>query len=152
MRVRQFCPWQPGGERRLLCPWDFPGKNTGVGCHFFLQRGSSWPGDWTEVSCSRKWILSHWATTKGCFWSPFPPGKQTLAPENCQPAPSLPQELCSLFSGTMVDQHPFLRGPLPTSPEIFFYNKVHLCVLQGAWGRWLLGLFLYNWPLALLKE
>ena len=20
---------------RLLCPWDFPGKNTGVGCHFF---------------------------------------------------------------------------------------------------------------------
>ena len=19
----------------LLCPWDFPGKNTGVGCHFF---------------------------------------------------------------------------------------------------------------------
>ena len=22
---------------RLLCPWDSPGKNTGVGCHFFLQ-------------------------------------------------------------------------------------------------------------------
>ena len=22
---------------RLLCPWDFPGKNTGVGCHFLLQ-------------------------------------------------------------------------------------------------------------------
>ena len=22
---------------RLLCLWDFPGKNTGVGCHFFLQ-------------------------------------------------------------------------------------------------------------------
>ena len=22
---------------RLLCPWDFPGKNTGVGCHAFLQ-------------------------------------------------------------------------------------------------------------------
>ena len=22
---------------RLLCPWDFPGKNTGVGCHFPLQ-------------------------------------------------------------------------------------------------------------------
>ena len=29
-------PWtvQP---TRLLCPWDFPGKNTGVGCHFLLQ-------------------------------------------------------------------------------------------------------------------
>ena len=22
---------------RLLCPWDFPGKNTEVGCHFLLQ-------------------------------------------------------------------------------------------------------------------
>ena len=22
---------------RLLCPWDFPGKHTGVGCHFLLQ-------------------------------------------------------------------------------------------------------------------
>ena len=23
---------------RLLCSWDLPGKNTGVGCHFLLQR------------------------------------------------------------------------------------------------------------------
>ena len=23
---------------RLLCPWDFPGKNTGVGCHFLLHQ------------------------------------------------------------------------------------------------------------------
>ena len=31
---------QPHGMQpaRLLYPWDFPGKNTGVGCHFFLQR------------------------------------------------------------------------------------------------------------------
>ena len=26
--------WQP---TRLLCPWDSPGKNTGVGCHFLPQ-------------------------------------------------------------------------------------------------------------------
>ena len=26
--------WQP---TRLPCPWDSPGKNAGVGCHFFLQ-------------------------------------------------------------------------------------------------------------------
>ena len=35
---------------RVLCPWNFPGKNTGVGCHFLLQgifstQGSNW------VSC-----------------------------------------------------------------------------------------------------
>ena len=26
--------WKP---TRLPCPWDSPGKNTGVGCHFLLQ-------------------------------------------------------------------------------------------------------------------
>src|SRR5574339_305353 len=31
---------QPYGPQpsRILCPWDSPGKNTGVGCHFLLQR------------------------------------------------------------------------------------------------------------------
>ena len=30
---------QPHGLKptRLLCPWDPPGKNSGVGCHFLLQ-------------------------------------------------------------------------------------------------------------------
>ena len=39
---------------RLLCPWDFPGKNTGVGCHFLLQ-----PRDRTCISCIGRWILYH---------------------------------------------------------------------------------------------
>ena len=43
---------------RLLCPWDFPGKNTGVGCHSF-SRGSSWPRDWTLVSCIGRQVLYH---------------------------------------------------------------------------------------------
>ena len=29
---------------RLLCPWDSPGKSTGVGCHFFLQGTFPTPG------------------------------------------------------------------------------------------------------------
>ena len=29
---------------RLLCPWDFPGKNTGVGCHFLFQGIFPTPG------------------------------------------------------------------------------------------------------------
>ena len=36
----QSCPalWLCGlWPARLLCPWDSPGKNTGVGCHFLLQ-------------------------------------------------------------------------------------------------------------------
>ena len=35
---------------RLLCSWDFPGKDTGVFWHFHLQ-GISPPRDWTRVSC-----------------------------------------------------------------------------------------------------
>ena len=36
----QLCPTlrpHRGQPTRLLCPWDSPGKNTGVGCHFLLQ-------------------------------------------------------------------------------------------------------------------
>ena len=29
---------------RLLCPWNSPGKNTGVGCHFLCQKISSTQG------------------------------------------------------------------------------------------------------------
>ena len=39
--VTQSCPalLQPRGLQptKLFYPWDFPGKNTGVGCHFLLQ-------------------------------------------------------------------------------------------------------------------
>ena len=40
---------QPQGPITLLRPWDFPGKSTGVGCHFlllwttFCQKFSLWP-------------------------------------------------------------------------------------------------------------
>ena len=39
--VNKLCPiflWHHGLQlSRFLCPWDFSGKNTGVGCHFILQ-------------------------------------------------------------------------------------------------------------------
>ena len=39
--VAQLCPTLCDpldcSPSRFLCPWDFPGKNTGVGCHFHLQ-------------------------------------------------------------------------------------------------------------------
>ena len=43
--------WRPGlWPARLLCPWDSPGKNIEVGCHFFLQ-GSSWQVDYYFFLC-----------------------------------------------------------------------------------------------------
>ena len=40
---------------RLLCPWDAPGKTTGVGCHFLLQ--GLFP---TQGSNPRFFHLLHW--------------------------------------------------------------------------------------------
>ena len=41
-RSVEFDSAQPHGLQptRLLCPWDCPGKSTGVGCHFLLHRMS----------------------------------------------------------------------------------------------------------------
>ena len=42
-------PWTVACQDRLLCPWDSPGKNTAVGCHFLLQ-GNFQPRNWTQIS------------------------------------------------------------------------------------------------------
>ena len=43
------------------CPWDFPGKNTGVGCHFLLQVIFLTEGlNLHLLYCM--WILYNWAT------------------------------------------------------------------------------------------
>ena len=46
---------------RLLCPWDFPGKSTGVGCHFLLQRIFSTQGSNLGVPHCKQtlYCLSH---------------------------------------------------------------------------------------------
>ena len=44
-------PW----PSRFLCPWDFPGKNPGLGCHVLLQRIFL-----TQGSNPRLLSLLHW--------------------------------------------------------------------------------------------
>ena len=51
-------PWTVA--RRAPLPWDFPGKNTGVDCHFLL-RGSSQPRNRTRVSCIAGRFFTDWA-------------------------------------------------------------------------------------------
>ena len=48
---------------RFLCPWDFPGKNPGVCCHFLLQ-GIFLTRDQTCIACVSRW-----------FFTTEPPGK-----------------------------------------------------------------------------
>ena len=52
---------------RLLCPWDFPGKNTGVGCHFLLQ------GIFLTQIISVSTALQVDSLTLGPPWKPLSP-------------------------------------------------------------------------------
>ena len=54
---------------RLLYPWDSPGKNTGVGCHFLLQ--GIFPTQRSNLSLLH---LLHWQVDS----LPLVPGKPTL--------------------------------------------------------------------------
>ena len=49
---------------RLLCPWDFPGKNTGVACHFLLLGNLLNPG-----------IEPTYFALPGGYFTTEPPGK-----------------------------------------------------------------------------
>ena len=52
---------------RLLCPWNFPGKNTGVGCHFLLKGIFLTQGLNSSLLLGR-WILFYWATWEAPSW------------------------------------------------------------------------------------
>ena len=51
---------------RCFCPWDFPGKNTGVGCHFLLQ-GIFLTQESNLHLLNCRWILSHWGTREALY-------------------------------------------------------------------------------------
>ena len=64
-----FNPLQPHQlwTIRLLCPWDYPRKNTGMGCHFLLQ--GIFPTQGSNL-CLLHWhanslSLSHWQAWGG---------------------------------------------------------------------------------------
>ena len=53
---------------RLLCPWNFPGKNTGVGCHFLLQGiFLTQRSNLGLLHC--RWIFYYWGTWEAALWS-----------------------------------------------------------------------------------
>ena len=84
-----LCPnllWPHGLQpSRLACPWNFPGKNMGVGCHFLLQEIFQFR-DQTHISCTDRWFFfffNHWATwelisnSRGHWMNEHSPGVST---------------------------------------------------------------------------
>ena len=85
--VSKLCPpllWSHGLlPARLICPWYFPGKNTGMGCHFLLQEifltqglnprllHCRWILDFSAISETKHYKLGDLKQQKfivSCFW------------------------------------------------------------------------------------
>ena len=75
--VAQLCPTFGDlmEHARLLCPWNSPGKNTGVVSHSLFQ-GSAWPRDLTQVSCIGGRFFTIWATREAQFKPEHVEGKK----------------------------------------------------------------------------
>ena len=66
----------PPGSSRLLCPWDSPGKNTGVGCYALLQGIFLTQGSNPGLSSA---LASGFFTTSTTYGSPV-----ACRPHTCQ--------------------------------------------------------------------
>ena len=103
--VAELCPTLRAHElwpSRLLCPWGFPGKSTGVGSQSLLQGLSPTRGGPGSPALA------------GSFFPPGPPGRPGGTASVCSPGGDL--------SGNWTSPH---LGPL--SPSLQAFEKTRLC-------------------------
>ena len=100
---------------KLLCPWDFPIKNIGVGCHALLQGLFLTQGSNQSLSC-----FLHWQTGS---WPLVPPGR--------------PSEYLTLYPMLYVNQIYFSKKTQKESSESSFllisipYEMVYNILVLG---------------------
>ena len=110
----------------ILCPWDSPGKNTGVGCHALLQ-GIFLTRDWTRVSCMAGRFFTSWVIREapnGNQFSSVARVRLFATPwiAACQASLSINNSRSSLklmsFESVMPSSHLILCRPLFLLPPI----------------------------------
>ena len=106
---------------RLLCSWDSPGKNTGVGCHFLLQRIFLTQG-------SNPHLLSflHWQTGFFFFFLPLaPPGERQIF--NVPPQGYLNSSLPAISGCGMIQKKSYsLKEHLPSTILAFWWAQTRV--------------------------
>ena len=123
---------------------DFPGKNTGVGCHFLLQGIFLIQGLNPVLSIGR-WILYHWATRKAPIHLFVVQSLSrvrlflTLWTAACQASLSfiISQSLLKLMSiESVIPSNPLIFLLLPSIfPSIrVFSNELALCIIGQSIG------------------
>ena len=104
--------WQP---TRLPCPWDSPGKNTGVGCPFLLQFMKVKSESEVAQSCLTQWLHGLQPTRLLCPWD-FP-GKSTGVGCHCL--------LCLRPLLLLLLLSHFSRVRLSATPSLGFSKQEH---------------------------
>ena len=70
---------------KLLCPWDSPGKNKGVSCHFLLQRIFSTQGWNPYLLCLLHWQVGSLTLAPGSLSPGQPPPMTDMWVQESQP-------------------------------------------------------------------
>ena len=126
---------------RLLCPWNFPGKNTGVGCHFLCQ-GIFPTQDRTWVSGIAGRFFTIWATREALHhWTirESPKSADWLMPQ-------ILSTRCLLGPVPAVDYGPYSQGTPGLGLSLIFRSKSssqnqkglrqHQPIPLCSWGNW----------------
>ena len=93
--------WQP---TRLPRPWDSPGKNTGVGCHFLLQW---WKWKGKVKSLSRVWLFpTPWTAA---YQAPPPMGFSRQEYWSGVPLPSLSVDHIIVWNYLVLSPRPLAK-------------------------------------------
>ena len=113
-------PWT--GAHQILCPWDFPDKNTGMGCHALLQ-GIFQTQRLNLGLLHRRQILYHCSTCNMVWRCYF------LPDHIIQNSPPGPQPACPLLPSVIIHlqfplhyTNPQLHAPWRPAPHV-----VHQC-------------------------
>ena len=126
-------PWAVTHHIPMESPWDFPGKNTGVGCHFLLQGIFPTPGSNTR--------LPHHSG----FFTAEPPGRVKKVLVTTEP-PEKPVPCClSILKVRVCICQPRLPLHPPPSPalaatRLFLMSGVCFCLV----GKFICISFLYS--------
>ena len=123
----QSCPTFCDPMVRLLCPWDSPGKNTGVGCHFLLH-GSSQPRD-RPLSLTSPALVG-WLFTTSATWEDYSP-RRPLKP--IQP-PAWRRERSDHWA-TWIPQGPRLNRMISQGALLFQLTCPHAKCRRAREGR-----------------
>ena len=133
-----------GSPTRLLRPWDSPGKNTGVGCHFLLQflgaESASFPfilislqGVWKQDSlpCLGRWQMTL-ASTNVVY--KFIGIKYTHLVTQPSP-PSISRTYSFSQTETALIKTNSSRIHLPPTPVLWGYRHSTFCLYEFGYTR-----------------